>query len=381
MREIMEAATAIQLPQAPSPHDTAAPGRAADSSQTLTVSATYLLSEQGRKASLLAGGDGRAVQELIIQVPASRLHLVSVDANGVARLKLRPRFHLDGEHGVTRIDAPPTYDAPPNLEDLFQEAARNHQLEETFHVERRVERTKRRDVERERRAQLAQAFLDDRNQRALVHPAPTEKRCYLSSERGRLLFDAHSDKDLAPQVTAEAHRRFRADLRERKERNRQARAAQLAVHEEKRRFVSKWISAQGTPEQQARQEAGMLPIEEAIEIITNHAFAAIGDQPRYVRDGAARLQAYLRQFPKYATAVVTPLELAVTSSNALGATEAQWKLIREFQRVLPSSTIVLRQHTLRLKRDRETPALQLFGILVTCRRDVVTLRREFMAPD
>ena len=32
--------------------------------RTLSVTATYLLSEDGRKASLLAGGDGHAVQQI-----------------------------------------------------------------------------------------------------------------------------------------------------------------------------------------------------------------------------------------------------------------------------------------------------------------------------
>ena len=47
--------------------------------RTFPVVATYHLSEEGRKASLLAGGDGRAVQEIKIQVPTNRFHLVSVD--------------------------------------------------------------------------------------------------------------------------------------------------------------------------------------------------------------------------------------------------------------------------------------------------------------
>ena len=59
-----------------------------DPSRTLTVTATYVLSEEGRKVSLLTGGDGRAVQQLTLQVPANRLHLVAVDPNGVARLKI-----------------------------------------------------------------------------------------------------------------------------------------------------------------------------------------------------------------------------------------------------------------------------------------------------
>ena len=37
--------------------------------RTLSVTASYLLSEDGRKASLLAGGDGHAVQQITLQVP------------------------------------------------------------------------------------------------------------------------------------------------------------------------------------------------------------------------------------------------------------------------------------------------------------------------
>src|SRR3989304_6064633 len=106
-----------------------APASLPDTARLLTVTATYLLSEEGRKASLLAGGNGRAVQELSIDVPTSRLHLVSVDDQGVARLKLRPRYERDGEQRVVRVDTPPAYDCPPSLEDLYREAGRNHELE------------------------------------------------------------------------------------------------------------------------------------------------------------------------------------------------------------------------------------------------------------
>jgi molecular chaperone DnaJ len=63
----------------------------------------YLLSETGRKASLLSGGNGRAVQQIQVQVPVNRLHLVSVSGKGVARLKLRPRFERDGEDLYTEM--------------------------------------------------------------------------------------------------------------------------------------------------------------------------------------------------------------------------------------------------------------------------------------
>src|SRR5437868_6755090 len=83
---------------------------AADVDRLVTVMATYQLSEDGRKASLLVGGNGRATQKITMQVPASRLHLVTVDAEGAARLKLRPRYHLDALQRVVRVDTPPTYE-------------------------------------------------------------------------------------------------------------------------------------------------------------------------------------------------------------------------------------------------------------------------------
>jgi len=67
------------------------PGAAAGGEpRTLRVTATYTLSESGRKASLLAGGNGRADQTIDLDMPGNRLHLVTVDADGHARLKLRP---------------------------------------------------------------------------------------------------------------------------------------------------------------------------------------------------------------------------------------------------------------------------------------------------
>src|SRR5438128_10405306 len=108
----METVTRVAERQAGSVSAIPTPGP--EVARTLPVTASYLLSEDGRKASLLAGGDGRQVQQITLQVPASRLHLVSVDKQGVARLKLRPRFEMDGDQHVVRIDAAPVHDAPPS---------------------------------------------------------------------------------------------------------------------------------------------------------------------------------------------------------------------------------------------------------------------------
>jgi hypothetical protein len=268
----------------------------------------------------LAGGDGRAAQHIAVQVPTSRLHLISVDPQGVARLKLRPRYETDAEQRVVRVDDAPTYDVPPTIDELFREAARNHERERVYLAERTVTRAKKREADHERRLQVAQAFLADRAQRALVHTAPSPNRCYVTSAQGRVLFDIATDEGPAREVPPEAHRRFRADLNAKHERNQQERAAQLALHEEKKRYIGAWIAEHGTPEQQARQTAGVLPMEEAIEAITGQAFAAVADHPVYARDGAERLQAHLRQFPEWAYVVIcsavalTAFELTTTRS-------------------------------------------------------------------
>src|SRR3954471_2936700 len=116
-----------------------------DAARTLSVLAEYRLSEAGRKASLLTGGDGRTEQRLKIAVPLTRLHLVHVDGNGVARLKLRPQFKLNPDQRIVRIKLAPGDAQPPTLEELFQDAARNHELERTYHAQRTTTQTTKRE--------------------------------------------------------------------------------------------------------------------------------------------------------------------------------------------------------------------------------------------
>jgi hypothetical protein len=139
----------------------------------LTVTAVYHLSEAGRKASLIAGGDGRAGQRITIEVPANRLHLVTVNGHGIARLKLRPRYELDAEQHVICIGMAPVFDQPPTIDELLRLAARNHQLERAYHAKRTIVRDEQFDRQRVRRTEIASAFLADP-----THPSPTSRRCY-----------------------------------------------------------------------------------------------------------------------------------------------------------------------------------------------------------
>src|SRR5262249_2543006 len=153
--------------------------------RTFPVIATYYLSEEGRKASLLAGGDGRAVQDVKVEIPTNRFHLVSVDADGAARLKLRPRYFLNDSQEVVRNDGPPIFDSVPAVEDLLKEAARNHQLERAYRAERAERQRKRREGGFDAHQKMAEEFLADSTRRAMEHPKPTPRKCYLRTKSGR----------------------------------------------------------------------------------------------------------------------------------------------------------------------------------------------------
>ena len=127
-----------------------------------------------------------------------------------------------------------------------------------------------------------------------MHPLPTPKRCFLATAGGRVMFDAATDVGPARDLPREAYRRFRADLRARKAQNLKLRAENLALHEEKTRVIAAWVAEHGSEDQRGRHAAGLLPVEEVIDALTDEAFSTVTDQPRYPLDGAARLQDHLR---------------------------------------------------------------------------------------
>lgn len=374
--------SAVQVATAVSSSIATPPQGAAAASRTLTVAATYWLSEGGRKAALLAGLDARARQVVALNVPINRLHLVSVDAAGTARLKLRPRYERDGEQRVVRLDSAPTYDVPPSIEDLFTHASRNYELERAYQAERTAVAAHRADSERELRARTAQAFLTDTRQRAIVHPAPTPARCFVTTEKGRRLFDVATDEGLAQELPPEAHRRFRADLRARAEKNRQERAAQMALHQAKRTAIAAWIAEHGTPDQRARQDAGVLSLEEAVEALTDQMFAVVSDRPRYSHDGVARLEQHLRTLlPADRSLSVSPADLIVSTAEATTVNRGQWEVLEDLRAALPSATLRLRAHKLSWRREPKTQGVTVYSITVTQKEGLFTLRREYAAPD
>ena len=350
--------------------------------QTLSVAAVYHLSEAGRKASLLAGGDGKAVQRLTLQVPATRLHLVVGRPNGVARLKLQPRFERVDGQGVVRRDGPPTYDAPPSIEDLFREAARNHELERAYQSSRSLSRDHRRDADRDRRLKLAEAFLTDPSQRAMVHPVPTPKRCFMATAGGRVMFDAATDVGPARDVPREAYRRFRADLRARKEQNLKLRAEHLALHEEKTRVIADWVAEHGIggPARSARGRAAAR--RRSDRRADRRGVRALWRTCRAIRSTAPRVSRRIcARVTGRANIASSAADLQVVGVDATAASAAQWAVVQQLQSRLPDADVTLREHRLSWRRDPALPGLTVFGVLVTRQVGPFILRREFAVPE
>jgi hypothetical protein len=352
-----------------------------EAARTLSVTAAYRLSEAGQKASLLNGGDGRADQRITLAVPVTRLHLVHVDRNGAAQLKLRPQFKVNADQRIVKIKLAPIYDQPPTLDELFQEAARNHELERTYHSQRTTTQSTRQLAHDEWRNHVALAFLGDPSQRAVVYPAPTPRRCQIATERGAVHFDVRHDRGVARQVPLEAFRRFDADVRIRHGRGDEQRARDLVVHAEKQQMMRAWIAAHGSTDQRERLAAGVFPFREFVDACTDATFRHLSHLTPYRTDGATRLQQQIRQTAGHVEATVVSSDLTVSTRPLSTATSAQWALMQQIHAAIADAQVQLRERLLAWTRDPQASKLRLVTVLVTTRVGPLVLRREFHVPD
>ena len=353
----------------------------ADAARALTVGAEYRLSETGRKVALLNGGDGRADQQMTLTLPATRLHLVRVSKDGVARLKLRPQYRLNGEQRIVRIKARPIYDHPPTIDELLQDAARNHELERAFFAQQTTAQVTRREANSNWLEETAREFLNDPAKRAIVHPSPTSRRCQVITSRGTVHFDVKRDFGLARQVPLEAFRRYQNDLRIRNGQSAIQREHDQAVHSERQRLMREWVEAHGTVDQRERLAAGMFPDSEWINAVADSTFTPLAHLPIYDAIGPRFFEGFLRQHPGFEAAVVTRSEFRVTTRMLTTATPLQWELMRQVRSAIPNANVLLRERELDWTRNPLAPRHRAVTLLVTTRVGPLKLRREFTVPD
>jgi len=316
-----------------------------------------------------------------VEVPGNRLHLVSVNGHGIARLKLRPRYELDAEHQVICIDMAPIYDHPPTIDELLRQAARNHQLERAYHAKRTNTRDQHSDTDRVRRTEIALAFLADKSQRALVHPSPTPQRCYLATRYGHLRFDRVVDTGPARDVPKEALRRFRADVKANRERRARERAEHVRLRDERWTTMIAWIDEHGTPDQKARLSARLLPPFEIKEAMADGAFRALSHLPRYTHDGPERLRAHVEQWLGRKRQHVSQRDYVVFGHQVRTITDRQWALLQEIKGGVPEAHVALHLREFVWRRDPGVPRISQLTAVVTRKVGAVVLRREYLVSD
>ncbi|MPY90865.1 MAG: hypothetical protein GEU99_23495 [Luteitalea sp.] len=351
------------------------------SQASLTVSATYWLSEAGRRSSLVTGGNGRARQRLTIRVRAADMELVHVDPRGRATLRLSPRFVQHPQTGRwQRLDDPRLFDDVPSEDELLAEAHAVHDARQQFEAQRAAERATRDAAILAAKTALAQQFLADPNARAIAYPAPNKIRAWLPGPNDRRVQFRVTDPDPLCRVPAEARQRFERDQEARRTIKQQRRTEQERHEEAKRATLAAWVHAHGTEEQRRRFAAGLLPIDDLREAITAHFFAPLDAFPVYALDGLERLHARFREDPRYADIRIAPEELSVSSHAAGQATAAQWQRMAELRAALPGANVYLRKHTIAWKADPGAPTAHTYSLLVTLKFGALTLRRAYAAP-
>ena len=101
----------------------------------------------------------------------------------------------------------------------------------------------------------------------------------------------------------------------------------------------------------------------------------------YDSDGAACMQAFLRQMPAYASVVVSKADYRVITRVLPTATPVQWEWLQWIRRAIRHANVHLRERELVWTRDASAPRHRTTTILVTTKVGALTLRREFVMPD
>jgi hypothetical protein len=124
-----------------------------------------------------------------------------------------------------------------------------------------------------------------------------------------------------------------------------------------------------------------LPKKEWIAAVADRTFAALAPLPIYDADGAACLQAFLRQLAAYRSVAVTKDDYRVITRALPTATTMQWEWLQWIRRAVPQANVHLQERELVWLRDANAPRHRTTTILVTTKASSVRLRREFVMPD
>ena len=245
----------------------------------------YSLSEAGRKASLLAGGDGREQQTISGELTADNIDLFAIDDGGIARAAIgdlvmehprgydNPGFWKSGRSSPLQ-DAPPTWEQAVLAVQDAASTARAKAAEKAVAEEAAMAQ------ERMNIAHNA-AIVAEWERGLLADPAA---RMPGNTYTGGVSHEIYTQLRFPPYLNDILSAGFRSEMRRRKEAD-EAEAARGKADALKVQLalVSEFVATHGTASQIMRYEAGLLPSLELKELIAADLFSGLAEFPRYAK--------------------------------------------------------------------------------------------------
>lgn len=156
------------------------------------------------------------------------------------------------------------------------------------------------------------------------------------------------------------------------------RAEHVKLREARQQLVTGWIAEHGTPEEQARLAAGLLPPSEAREAMADDAFRALADRPRYIHDGVEQMRLHVQQWTGRHLQNVTERDFVVFGHPVRTMTDRQWALVQAIQAAVPDAYVALHFREFIWRRDPGVPRLTRMTLVVTKKVGPLLLRREYL---
>jgi hypothetical protein len=334
-----------------------------------TIRVQYQLNEQGRKASLLTGGNGKAAQFVDVAATVELLTVVNVDNDGNAAYNLSPEVC----YPVVRNCYSAPLSAPEAAAEVLRIAAGKQAKAEQDALkdaEKKAAEEKAHAEQNARWLTLAQRFIAG---------DPEVKR---TNSFTCVFNDIHSWNAEAPslreQIDAETNRRgkIQADAEAAKhaaeekasaERNAKINAARLA-----------WLREHGTVDQVERFEADVLPEDELFEAI--HA-AVLPEKLGEVGEYQIHHSVDVRHKGDCGE---SPVVWSVEDGNGCTLTATQWahlKAIRAAAAGIPDAVVDVRKHVANLDCGCTDPFWLAARVCVTLTDLDVEVQRQYALDD
>ena len=171
------------------------------------------------------------------------------------------------------------------------------------------------------------------------------------------------------QAEASRKREAEAEARARREAEQDAaRAEDWARIQARRSQREEWVATRGTPNQQARLAANLLPVSDVEEDMAEEAFAPLGSFVLYE--------------PMHARDVCTcgydeACHVDFSSEQADEATATEWEVMEALRATLPGAELQLREHHGETKHCEQTVTRR--GVKVTVTVEAYRFHREYKA--